>query len=106
MKHLSAALLIYLGLASAALAQTPNPTIANCGTAPVIHGNDFLGAFKTGEGGTACTIIFVKASNPARTCLIASQTARFPSYVVTFTTINITQAVPATVYQYMCSTQG
>jgi hypothetical protein len=95
-----AALLIWIGLASAALAQTP--TISNCGTDPSIFGSDFLGYYTTGSGAITCTIKFVVPTSPARTCIIASQFATPPIYTVNSTTINVTKGKASTGYNYMC----
>jgi hypothetical protein len=104
MKKLSAALLIYLGLASAALAQTPTAT--NCGANPSVFGSNFIGQFIIGTGSTKCTITFSPSLNRAPTCTIATQN---PPQVPTFTTtpaaINVTVGVASRPYSYLC-TQG
>jgi len=64
------------------------PTVtANCGTSPVVSGNDSIGSLNVGTGGTAttCTLTFNVTWTNAPVCVVVGVGAAFSGYVSTTT---------------------
>jgi len=86
--------------------RTVPPVISACGTGTAITGNDTVGKFTSGNT-TACVITFATAYNVAPACILAPQgNLNYPTYTTSTTAITITVDVAATVYNYICMSQG
>ena len=86
--------------------RTVPPVISACGTGTAITGNDTVGKFTSGNT-TACVITFSSAYNVAPACILAPQgNLNYPTYTTSTTAITITVDVAATVYNYICMSQG
>lgn len=81
------------------------PVLTSCGTSPsVVTGNDFAGTFTEGSIATGCVLTFNATFTTAPTCTVIDEGGIVLSYVLSATTITITNvgAASSTNIDYIC----
>lgn len=81
------------------------PVLSSCGgTTAVNGGNDIMGNFTIGAGGTGCVLTWASTyvSTP-RFCLLVAESGTQPTYVRTSATVfTVSNAIPG-IYDYICA---